>query len=130
MANGFIHPRVRREKIGMYQDVKIKKTNLSYVTLLANLRTRHRSGRSRSSEDDSEESTAMTMRVSDTWKCKVRWRNWQTVVQQTLYTTPSACEAFVSTPDAEAFGFFVEVAEVTLASIRARSPGLNHLLEL
>ena len=47
--------------------------------------------------------------------------------KQTLYTTPSACEAFVSTPAAEAFGFFVEV--VTLASIRARSPGLNHWLE-
>jgi len=49
--------------------------------------------------------------------------------KQTLYTTPSACEAFVSAPAAEAFGFFVEVAEVTLASIRARSPGLNHWLE-
>jgi hypothetical protein len=73
MVDGFIHPVIwEKEKIDRRQDFGgYKKTDLSYVTLLANLRTRHRSGRSRSSEDDSEESTAMTMRVSDTWKWTV-----------------------------------------------------------
>lgn len=42
---------------------------LSKVTLFASFTTRHRSGRSKSSELVSDASTAMTIRVSDTWRC-------------------------------------------------------------
>jgi len=99
-------------------------TNLSKVTLFANLRTRQRSGKSReSSEFDSEASTAITILESETWgKRSIRRSGKVYQLKVALYTTPSA--PFGST---DALDFFEVASEETLASILARSPGLNIL---
>lgn len=76
-------------------------TYLSYVTLLASLTTRHLSGKSRSSELESDASAAMTMRVSDTCMQAEDYKTYVSVSGElyppcrsqedilTLYTTPS-----------------------------------------
>ena len=96
---------------------------LSYVTLFASFNTRHRSGRSTSSSDGS---TAMIMRVSDTFEnCQAESIK---IIEMavTLYTTPSAAFGLV----AASSGFLILVAflegpdDDVFSSIRARSPGL------
>lgn len=66
MVNGFVHSS-RLVNTKPHQGPG-NVAYLSKVTLFASFTTRHRSGRSKSSELVSDASTAMTIRVSDTWR--------------------------------------------------------------